>query len=297
MQNAIINVKGQILNPDQAKISVFDRGYLYGDSLYEVVRSYHGEFYLLDEHLGRLKASANLCHMTLDQNISTYKSEILRTFQVFKSRPENRKLEAYARIIISRGVGKIGFGLDCLETPPLYTIIIQPVEPPTQAQYKKGMRVQITRRIRNDRRALDPAMKSGNYLNSVLAYLEANAAGYTDALLTNSEGHITEGTTFNVFYVKRGILATPPLDVGILEGVTRRKVMELSRILQIPCREVRFPKERLFDADEVFLSSSIKEVFPITQIDSVKIGTGAPGPITERLHQAYRDSLPQRTHK
>jgi branched-chain amino acid aminotransferase len=295
MENAIVNINGQIFEPDDAKISVFDRSYLYGDSLYEVVRSYQGEFFLIDDHLKRLEKSAELCRMTLGQGLGVYRDEIYRTFQVFRARPENEKREAYARIIISRGLGKIGFGLKCLLSSTHYTIILQPVEPPTSAQYKKGMKVEISNRLRNDPRALDPAMKSGNYLNSVLAYLDANTHGLEDALLCNAEGHVTEGTTFNIFYARRGILATPPLDIGILDGVTRRRVMQKATELKLPLREVRFPKERLYEADEVFLTSSIKEVFPICEIDGKKIGSGSPGPMTKMLHEAYLKSIPRRT--
>lgn len=263
MQNTIINVNGQILNPDEAKISVFDRGFLYGDSLYEVVRSYHGEFFLIDEHLKRLEKSAELCRMVLGQSLSVYKNEIFRTFQIFRAQPKHEKVEAYARIIVSRGIGKIGFGLSCLLSTTQYVIIIQPIDAPTAEQFKVGMKLKVSDRLRNDRRALDPAMKSGNYLNSVLAYLEAASEDFGDALLCNAEGHITEGTTFNIFYARRGIVATPPLDIGILDGLTRKRVIQQASELKIPVREVRFPKERLYEADEVFLTSSIKEVFPL----------------------------------
>ncbi len=291
MENAIINLNGKILAPQEAKVSVFDRGYLYGDSLYEVVRSYHGEFFLIDEHLKRLEKSAKLCQITLGQSTKTYRDEIYRTFHNFRAQPQNKTTEAYARIIVSRGTGRIGFGLSCLSSPTLYTIIIQPVEAPTEAQFKNGIKLKISERLRNDQRALDPAMKSGNYLNSLLAYLDAVTEDYADALLCNSEGHITEGTTFNIFYVRRGIIATPPLSIGILEGITRHHVIQLARKLQLPVREVRFPKERLYEADEVFITSSIKEVFPISQIDQKVIGQGCPGKFTQKLHTAYRKSL------
>lgn len=293
MQNAIVNVNGQILSPSEATspelrtISVFDRAYLYGDSLYEVVRSYEGKFYLLDEHLERLQKSAELCRMVLDQSLETYKEEILKTHQAFQKHFKAK--EAYARIIVSRGIGKIGFAKNCVGTPTQFTVILTPLEPPTAQQFEEGMKLQVVRRLRNDPRALSPAMKSGNYLNSLLAYLEANDAGFTDALLCNSEGHLTEGTTFNIFYIRRGIIATPPLDIGILDGITRRRVFQLAEQAGIPCREVRFPKERLLEADEVFVSSSIREVFPVTQVDEVRIGDGTPGPITRQLNAAYRE--------
>lgn len=291
MQNAIINVNGQILGPQEAKISVFDRGYLYGDSLYEVARTYHGKLYLLAEHLQRLQKSAELCKIKLGQSLKTYEAEIYRTLTAFQGLPGNNKVEAYARLIVSRGSGRIGFGLSTLETSTLFTVIVQPVEPPSVQQLKKGLQVAVTERLRLDPRALNPAMKSGNYLNSLLAYLEATENGYTDALLCNADGHLTEGTTFNLFYVRRGIVATPPLDVGILAGITRWKTLELIQALGLPFREIRFPKERLYEADEVFLTSSIREVLPITSVDGKKIGKGKCGPITQKLLIAYRQSV------
>ena len=288
MSDAIVNVNGQILPPDQATVSVFDRGYLYGDSLYEVTRSYDGKFFKLKDHLSRLKKSAELCQMALNQDLTLYEKEIYRTFEAFRT---SSKTEAYCRIIISRGAGKIGFGLNCLKTPTLYTIIVQPVDAPTPESFEKGFRLKISARLRNDRRALDPAMKSGNYLNSLLAYLEATRENFDDALLCNEEGHVAEGTTFNVFYARRGILATPPLDIGILDGITRKLVIDLASQIGIETREIRFPRERLYEADEIFLSSSVREVFPITAIDGKKINNGEPGPITRKLHEAYQQLL------
>lgn len=184
--NALVNVNGEILPAREARVSVFDRGYLYGDSLYEVARTYNGGLYLLDEHLARLEKSAALCRMILGQSLEQFRAETLRTLQVFQKR--NPKTEAYVRIIVSRGTGRIGFGLSYLETPSQYSIVVQPVEPPTQKQIDQGMRLQISDRLRNHRLALDPAMKSGNYLNSLLAYLEAGAEGFDDALLAIATG-------------------------------------------------------------------------------------------------------------
>lgn len=288
MQNAVINVNGQILKPDEAKVSVFDRSYMYGDSLYEVVRTYEGgKVFGLDAHLKRMEKSAGLCRMVLGQSLAEYKTQMLRTIEAFyAAQGKQRNGEAYCRIIISRGVGKIGFGLSCLTTPTQYTIIVQPLDEPTDAQVAKGMNLKIVERLRNDPRALDPAMKSGNYLNSLLAYLEAGAEDYDDALLCNYDGFLTEGTTFNIFYIRRGILATPPLDIGILDGITRRKVIEVAERLGYEVREVRFPRERLYEADEVFISSTIKEVMPVTRVD--KKNFGRPGSITLRLRKEFR---------
>ncbi len=295
MQNALVNVNGQILLPSQAKISVFDRAYLYGDSLYEVVRSYDGVFLHLDGHLERLAESARRCRMTLAQSTDDYKRQIQKTFEQFRTQPGMAKEDAYCRIIVSRGEGRIGFGLNCLTTPSLYVILMIPVGPfttnMTPQGFEKGLHLSISARLRNDARALDPAMKSGNYLNSLLAYLEAAASDYDDAILLNSDGHVTEGTTFNAFYVRKGVIATSPLDIGILDGITRREVIRIARELGIEVREVRFPRERMLEADEVFITSSLKEVFPVTRLDKKKIGNGKPGPVTRKLAEAFKKEI------
>jgi branched-chain amino acid aminotransferase len=295
----LVNLNGRILAANEAEVSVFDRGFLYGDSLYEVARSYGGVFFGLEEHLERLQKSAELCRMVLAQTHEEYRREIDRAFLAFRAQPGQAQADAYCRIIVTRGAGRIGFGLNCIETPTQYAIIMQPIAPFTSAltaeHFEKGLNLQISERVRNDPRALDPAAKTGNYLNSLLAYLDAVAQGYDDALMLNFDGHMTEGTTFNIFYVKRGIVATPPLDIGILDGITRRQTLELCRELGIPSREVRFPRERMYEADEVFASSSIKEVFPVTRLDGRKIGNGKPGPITRRLAQAMRERIAKLT--
>ncbi len=304
MENVVVNVNGVIhvfsslqreIEAPQAVVSVFDRSFLYGDSLYEVFRSHEGVFLQLDEHLERLYRSAALCRMRVSQDPGSLKAQIAKTFAEFQKGAQKGQQDAYCRLVLTRGVGRIGFGEECVLTPTQIIIIVQKVELPTEAQIEKGLHLQISKRIRNRPEALDPAMKSGNYLNSLLAYLEAAAENiddkFDDALLCNGDGHITEGTTFNIFYVKRGILVTPPLDIGILEGTTRRAVLEVARQLSIPIREVRFPKERLYKADEVFATSTTKDIFPVTRLDQKKIGAGKPGEISLKLRKALQAAL------
>lgn len=285
MNQALVNINGQITDAASAKISVFDRGFLYGDSVYEVIRTYNGKFFAMAEHLERLEKSAGLLLMKISQPKSELENECERTLSAFRS--ANPKSEAYCRIIITRGVGKIGFSRNCVESPTQVIVIVQPIESPSAATREKGIALKIVDRLRNDRKALDPAMKSGNYLNSVLAYLEAADEGFDDAILCDSTGHVTEGTTFNLFYVKNGEVATSPLDVGILDGITRRFVMKIARDLGLPMIETRFSKERLYEADEVFITGSVKEVLAVTRLDHVKVGGGKPGPITQKLSQAF----------
>ncbi len=293
MQNAIINTDGQISPAQKAKVSVWDRSYLYGDSLYEVARTYQGSLFKLNEHLERLIRSAELCKMDVPafkERLPSLKEQMLRTLEAYKASipPSGTPSEAYLRVIVSRGRGRIGFGNECIEAPFSYCIIAQKLEEPSLAQIQEGLKLFIADRIRNHPRALDPAMKSGNYLNSVLAFLEAREAGFDDALMLNHQGHLTEGTTFNIFYIRRGIVVTPPLDIGILDGITRRITLELCRHLGLETREVRFPEERLLESDEAFITSTIKEVLPITQVGSTRIGAGTPGPFTLRLRKEFR---------
>jgi branched-chain amino acid aminotransferase len=288
-RGTLINLNGEILDPADAKVSVFDRSFLYGDSLYEVVRTYRGKPFRLKEHLVRMEKSAKLCQMRFSQTSAEYEREMLKSIEAYRAQPGKQDEDVYVRIVVSRGSGKIGFGLGNLETPTLYAIIVEPISMFPNKPFEKGTKLQISDRIRNHPKALDPAMKSGNYLNSLLAYLSAAEAGYDDALMVDQQGFMTEGTTFNLFYVNRGIVATAPLDVGILDGVTRRAILNLCIEQAIPCREVRFPKEYLYEADEVFVSSSLKEVLPVLDLDGRKIGNGKAGPITRKLRDAFDD--------
>ena len=296
----LVNFNGEILSSGNVTpVSVFDRSYLYGDSLYEVVRTFDGEPVHLQEHLDRLFASAILCSMEIGQSRETLIQEIRRSVELFRRLPGCESREAYVRLVISRGVGKIGFGLSNLLTPTQYCLIVQPLEAPSTETFERGVHLGISKRMRNDARALDPAMKSGNYLNSLLAYLETTTPQSSglppieDALLLDRFGFVTEGTTFNVFYVKKGIVVTSPLDIGILAGITRQFTLENAKSLGIPAREVRFTPQHLKEADEVFLTSTTKDVLTVSRIDGQVIGQGKVGPITRKLKAAFVARIPE----
>ncbi len=290
-RQTLININGQILPINQANVSVYDRSFLYGDSLYEVVRTYQGVPFGLKEHLRRLEQSAALCQMRLSQKTSEYEREILKSIAAFRAQKGMRDQDVYVRIVVSRGAGKIGFGEKNLQTETLYVIYVEPLSSFPLNDFEKGCELHISKRIRNHPRALDPAMKSGNYLNSLLAFLSAQKKGYSDALLVDQQGFLTEGTTFNVFYIRRGIIATPPLGVGILDGITRRAILQCAIEERIPYREIRFTPEYLLNADEAFVSSSLKEVLPLLKVDGKKIGNGKPGKITRALAQALSQKI------
>jgi branched-chain amino acid aminotransferase len=246
----------------------------------------------MEEHLMRMAKSAELCRMKLAQPLSRFRAECEKTLAAFQRLPGMRDVEAYCRIVVSRGTGKIGFGEENLLTPTTFAIIVQPLNSPTEPQWEAGYRYRVVERLRNDKRAQDPAAKTGNYLNSLLAYLEGTAEGFDDALLCDADGFLTEGTTFNLFYVRRGIIATSPFSSGILDGITRKQVVALAREAGFEVREVLYPKERLYEADEVFMTSTIKEVAPVVRVDDRKIANGKPGPITRKLKELFHaDSL------
>jgi branched-chain amino acid aminotransferase len=287
-RSVVLNVDGTLVaDPLALCIPAFDRSYLYGDSLYEVVRTYRGRFLFMEEHLMRLAKSAEICRMNLGQSLSKYRDECEKTLAAFHKLPGHAETEAYCRIVVSRGIGKIGFGPENIFTPTTFVVIVQPLNPPTDTQWEKGYRYRVVDRIRNDKRAQDPAAKTGNYMNSLLAYLEGTSDGFDDALLCDADGFLTEGSTFNLFYVRRGIIATSPFSSGILDGITRKQVIVLAREAGYEVREVLFPKERLYAADEVFMTSSIKEVAPVIQVDDYKIANGKPGKITRKLKDLF----------
>lgn len=274
----------------RATVSVFDRGFLYGDSLYEVIKVYDGKPFAFSEHIARMQGSALLARMNFKADFWQDLSE-----QIFSSIAEFSKhfknQDAYCRIIVTRGAGKIGFAERFIETSPSIVIYMIPVGEFYPGDFEKGSHLKITKRIRNSSRALDPAMKSGNYLNSVLAYLEATQEDGDDAILCDGDGFVTEGSTFNVFYARKGILVTSPLRVGILEGITRRYVLQIAKLEGIETREVDFLPEKLKAADEVFTTGTIKEIFPVTRIDHKKIGNGMPGPMTRLLAEKFQECV------
>lgn len=292
-----VNVNGELAPAGEAKISVFDRSFLYGDSLYEVARTYDGKLFRLKDHLDRLASSAKLCRMNLSHSLEHYGQEMTRTVEAFKksylarqstaSGTSGRVPELYVRLIVTRGLGKIGFGEENLLAPTQYVILVMPAPLTSPAVWEKGLHLQIAERARNSPRALDPAMKSGNYLNNLLAYLEKKNA--SDAILCDLEGNVTEGTTFNIFYVKRGIVVTSPLDIGILDGITRRLLLSILPKSGIPVREVRFPASRLLQADEVFATSTLKEVMPVTMINDGLVADGKPGALTRRCQALFQE--------
>lgn len=259
---------------------VFDRGFLYGDSVYEVTRTYHGVPYALSEHLDRLEESARRLGMALPP-----RAEIDHA-----TRETARAVggEAYLRIVVTRGSGPISLDPAVADAPRL-VVIGMPLKLPPDHLYAEGVSVAVVGAKRNAPGGLDPQVKSGNYLNSVLAVAEAHAKGAHEAIMCDNVGRIAEGSSFNLFLVRGRRLITPPLSVGILEGITRRHVIELARRHGLAVDEGYLWPVDLLRADEAFITSSVRGIMPIASVDGHLVGNGKPGLITLRLRDLYEN--------
>lgn len=271
-------LNGASVDPEAASVSIFDRGFLYGDSVFEVLRTYAGVPFELELHLERLEASAALLGLEMPVRRDVLVDEIAR------AHAESEEPESALRVVITRG--KSPHGLDPRgATGGTRIVVAQPIRRPPEPAYADGVAVRLVAGRARGASGVDPRAKSGNYLGSVLAQAEASAAGAHEALLLDARGQVTEGATSNVFAVFGGVLITPPVSAGILDGITRRMVLRLAaeggrRALELP-----LTREALAEADEAFITSSIREILPICQIDDRVLGP--PGPVTRELRQAF----------
>ena len=272
---------GKVVLPEEARVSVFDRGFLYGDSVYEVLRTFGGRPFALGEHLDRLDRSAGGIRLPLPP-LTGVEAAVRETLSAAGN------AESYVRVMVTRGAGPIGLD-PALGERPVLIVIVRELELPEARLYRDGAEVALVSVLRNHPRALDPAIKSGNYLNNILALAEARGRGAYEALLRDADGFITEGSSSNVFVVTGGALWTPPLAAGILDGITRRHVIDLARSRGLVVEERPLRPPDLMAADEAFICSSIRSVLPVTRVDGVTLGAGRPGPVTLALAEAYQD--------
>ena len=275
-----VHIDGAVHSPEEAKVSVLDRGFLYGDSVYETIGTMYGRLFALRDHLDRLERSARRIGLRVPPR-AEIEAAVAATVAA-AGNPETR-----VRVMLTRGVGKLD--LDPASCDDCRLVVIAfPLGPPTPAMFDKGVAVAIVSVTRNSPRAIDPAVKSGNYLNNVLALGEARrTSGAYEAILCADDGCIAEGASSNVFAVVRGALWTPGSDVGILDGITRAKAMELARGAGITVVERRILPDELRRADEAFLTSATRGILPVTTVDGGPVGAGVPGPITKRLMLLY----------
>jgi len=275
----LINVNGNITAADRALVPVLDHGFLYGDSVYETIRTYRGAPFLLARHLERLMNSCRMIRLTPPSS-----AEIER--EVRRTTSEAGNGESYIRIMVTRGVGPIGYEHDLCAKPGLFVIVLPLREIPPE-NYTRGIAVTMGRRRRNPRESLDPAIKSCNLLNNVLAHMEAEDAGAKETILLNTRGFLAEGTHTNVFFVKQGVVKTPALECGLLSGITRQVLLECCAEAGLPHEEGEYPAQALPEADEVFITSTLQEVMPVTKLDGRPVGDGRPGAVTKRLHALF----------
>jgi branched-chain amino acid aminotransferase len=276
------SVNGNVVPAEQARVSVLDNGFTFGDAVYETLRTYGGQPFHLDRHLERLRASAARLGFA-----APFGDEVFaRRLDDLLARAGNE--ESYIRIILTRGEGDISYRFDRVKGPTL-VMVVKLFEPPPPRYYAEGIPVVIASVRRNHPRALDPAIKSNNLLNNILAVREGQARGAVETILLNDLGEVAEGASSNVFVVKGGEAATPPLTAGILSGITRRVVLDLCREMGVPAREEKLRVADLLAADEVFITSTTKEAVPVRTIDDTPVGAGMPGPVHRRILQAYRE--------
>jgi branched-chain amino acid aminotransferase len=275
-----IYVDGALRPREDAKVSVFDHGLLYGDGVFEGVRIYNRRIFRLDAHLDRLYASAQALALTIPLDRAAMAEAVETTVRA------NRREDGYIRIVVTRGVGELG--IDPLTCPtPSVIIIVTDVRVYPRERYARGVKVitSATRQVSHE--AVDPRVKSLNYLKNVLAKIDAQRAGADEALLLNAEGFIAECSADNLFVIRHGALATPaPLD-GALEGITRGVVLQLAAEANIPAREARLARYDVYTADECFVSGTGAEIMPVVEVDGRTIGSGSPGPLTRRLADAF----------
>ena len=284
---ATVSVNGRLTLGDEAVVSVFDHGFVFGEGIYETLRTYDGRPFLFERHLGRLRRSAASLSLTLPLSDEGFQHEVHRTLEAANLGPS----EAYIRILVTRGVGELSY--DPSSTPsPTVVIIVKPLAVPTPEAYSEGVDVVIVSVMRNHPGTVDPAIKSNNLLNSVLAGHEALRRGAFEGLMRNHRGELAECTLSNLFIVSRQVVRTPPLSAGLLAGITRAFVLKLAVSLGMSTAEEPLHDQDLFGAEEAFLTSTTREIVPIVRVDDRLIGTGLPGPVTTQLLEAFR----QRSH-
>jgi branched-chain amino acid aminotransferase len=280
----IVRINFEEADPETASVSIFDHGFLFGDSIYEVVRTVDGRLYAWKEHLERLRRSCKRVSLELPWSDSDLETEVHRALE-----SKFWEGESYIRLIITRGVGRIDLMPKTCEEPNL--IVIAKELPLLCAElHETGLVLCVTDVRRNPRNAMDPGIKSGNYLNNVLALIEAREKGADDSVMLNENDHLTECTTSNIFIVTDGIVETPSLECGILPGITRMKVLEIARNNKIEVEETELTLDDLESADEIFITGSIKGIVPVKQIIGNANWEGAPGPVTERLRELFYKS-------
>ncbi len=276
-----IYLDGKFVDESEAKVSVFDHGLLYGDGVFEGIRLYGGNIFRLEEHLERLEYSAKAILLKLPLSRAELSAATCETCR------SNGLKDAYIRLVVTRGVGDLGLAPWLCAKPTLF-IIASRISLYPQEHYDNGLAIVTVPTRRINPAALPPTVKSLNYLNNILAKIEAKQFGALEAIMLNDQGYVAECTADNVFIVRQGEILTPGTEQGALKGITRGAILDLSAELGLPMREVQMTRYDIWCADECFLSGTGAEVIPVVKLDGRQIGAGRPGPITHRVMQAFR---------
>jgi len=278
-----VYLNGKLVNRELATITVFDHGLLYGDGVFEGIRSYNGLVFKLKGHIDRLFESAK----AIELKIPLTKEEVTKA--VVETLKANNLRDAYIRLVITRGAGDLGLDPRKCKRSTIFIITDKIFLYPKEF-YEKGLEIIIVKTRRNTRQALDPQIKSLNYLNNILAKIEAIKAGAEEAIMLNMDGFVAECTGDNIFIVKNGVLSTPPSDAGMLRGITRQAVIDLALKNNVKTKEEMIKPEALYTADECFLTGTAAEIIPVNKIDKKTISNGKPGKITKLLLDKFRKS-------
>lgn len=277
-----IYIDGQFYDRENAKVSVFDHGLLYGDGVFEGIRAYSGRIFKLREHIERLFKSAKAILLKIPMTVDELCEAVRETCEI------NEIEDGYVRLLVTRGEGSLGLDPESCARPSIIVIAsgiqLYPVE-----YYERGLTIVTAPTMRNLQNAINPAIKSLNYLNNILAKIEASNAGCEEAIMLNSEGFVAECTGDNLFILSEGILCTPTLASGALYGITRNVVMDLARAQGLEVVEKNISRYDVFVAEECFLTGTGAEVVPVVKVDKREIGDGVPGPVTRKLVSAYHD--------
>jgi branched-chain amino acid aminotransferase len=283
---AIVNVNGRITDDRQAVVSVFDHGFLYGEGVYETLRTYHQRPFLLDRHLRRLRNSAAMMALEVPCTDAGLEARIDETVARARSLSPSGT-EWYIRVLLTRGVGELTYDPAATPTPTIVVIVKPHVDPPNEL-YARGVRTIMSSIVRNHPGTVNPMIKSNNLMNNALAMQEGFKRGAFEVIMRNYRGELTECSMSNLFVVKSGTALTPPLSAGLLPGITREFIFEIGQGAGVPVNEMSLRDEDLYDADEAFLTGTTREIMPIVMVDDRAIGTGMPGPVTRKLHEEYR---------
>lgn len=282
---ATVNVNGRVYDQEHAVVSVFDHGFLYGEGVYETLRTFGGRPFLFARHMQRLRNSAGMLLLPVPLTDAEMNARCRETM-IAASLGDGSHHEAYIRILLTRGVGELSYDPSGCPAPSVVIIVKPHVDPPA-AVYEQGVKIALVDIVRNHPGSVNPLIKSNNLLNNALAMQEAFRRGAYEGVMRNYRGELAECTQSNLFVVRDGVALTPPIDAGLLPGITRAFLFEVGEDVNIPVRESVLHDADLFGADEVFFTSTTRGVVPATRVDDRAIGNGTPGPITRALGAAY----------